>query len=56
MIYVLIPLAIALIIVLVILGMGFYEYYLEDKQDRKAFDRMGDSLHLKHLDQINGNK
>lgn len=57
MIYALILLAVSLIIALALIGMGFYEFYRENKQDRAVFDRMGHNLHMKHLDEINnGNK
>ena len=32
---------------------GFYEFYVEEKQDRKNLNRATKHLHLKHLNDIN---
>ena len=53
MIWFLAFIVILLACIFTMIGIGFYEFYQEDKEDRKNWNRRTQYLHLKHLDDVN---
>jgi uncharacterized membrane protein YukC len=49
-------LGIAALFLLVLIGIGFYEFIVENREDRITSDRSTQYLYLKHLDKINSGK